>query len=331
MTSYLIRRFFYMLILLWVITIVSFLIIQLPAGDFVSSLASQLAQRGEQVSQDELDNLRRRYGLDLPVYVQYFKWLLNVLQGEFGQSFQLNRPVKDIIGERLGLTVAISLSTLVFTYVMAIPIGIYSATHQYSTGDYFFMSVGFVGLATPNFLLALIVMFVLFKLGVSVGGLFSPEYVGAAWSLGKVFDLMKHLPLPVIIVGTAGTASLIRVMRATLLDELGKQYVITARAKGVSERALLFKYPVRVAINPMVSTIGWLLPVIVSGSTITALVLGLPTTGPLLFRALRFEDMFVASTLLLFLNTLTIIGTFVSDILLVVVDPRIRIDAGEVS
>ena len=329
MTSYLIRRFFYMLILLWVITIVSFLIIQLPAGDFVSSLASQLAQRGEQVSQDELDNLRRRYGLDLPVYVQYFKWLLNVLQGEFGQSFQLNRPVKDIIGERLGLTVAISLSTLVFTYVMAIPIGIYSATHQYSTGDYFFMSVGFVGLATPNFLLALIVMFVLFKLGFSVGGLFSPEYVGAAWSLGKVFDLMKHLPLPVIIVGTAGTASLIRVMRAILLDELGKQYVITARAKGVSERALLFKYPVRVAINPMVSTIGWLLPVIVSGSTITALVLGLPTTGPLLFRALRFEDMFVASTLLLFLNTLTIIGTFVSDILLVVVDPRIRFDAGE--
>ena len=265
------------------------------------------------MSEELLFNLRRRYGLDQPLHAQYLKWVGNILQGDFGYSFQFGRPVHELIADRLGLTALISMLTLTFTYVTAIPIGILSATRQYSFADYLFMSVGFVGLATPNFLLALILMLAFFSLGVSVGGLFSPEYHQAGWSVGKMFDLAKHLPLPIIIVGTAGTAALIRVMRATLLDELARQYVITARTKGLPERRLLFKYPVRVAINPIVSTIGWLLPSIVSGSTITALVLGLPTTGPLLFRALQFQDMFLASSLLLFLNVLTLIGTFISE------------------
>ena len=329
MTDYLIRRFMYMIVLLLLITVVSFLVIQLPAGDFVSSLAAQIARSGEEVTAEELEAFRKRYGIDQPAYKQYLNWMGNLLTGDFGYSFQYNRPVRELVGERIGLTATLSLFTLIFTYCLAIPIGIYSATHQYSTADYTFMSVGFIGLATPNFLLALILMFLLYKAGFSVGGLFSANYQTAAWSFGKVMDLLKHLPLPIIIVGTAGTAGLVRVMRATLLDELGKQYVITARAKGVSEQRLLFKYPVRVAINPIVSTIGWVLPVIVSGSTITAMVLGLPTTGPLLFRALRFQDVFLASSLLLFLNALTIIGTFISDVLLILVDPRIRYGSAE--
>ena len=250
-----------------------------------------------------------------------------MLQGNFGFSFLLNRRVSEVIGERLALTALVSGSTLIFTFVMAIPIGIYSATHQYKIGDYFFSFIGFIGLATPNFLLALILMMALLALGMSPGGLFSPEYMKASWSVAKVWDLLKHLPLPIVIVGTAGTAGIIRVMRATLLDELEKQYVITARAKGVREGSLLFKYPVRVAINPIISTIGWLLPVIVSGEIITSLVIGLPTVGPMLFTALQFQDMFLASSLLLFLNFLTVIGTLVSDIVLVEIDPRIRFSA----
>ena len=328
MAAYLVRRLLYMLILLWMITIVAFVIIQLPEGDFVSSYASQLARQGEEVNADDLANLRRRFGLDRPMHVQYLLWLGNIVTGDFGYSFQFNRPVSALIGERLWLTVALSLSTLIFTYVMAIPIGIYSATNQYSVGDYTAMSIGFIGLATPNFLLALILMYFLLRRGFSVGGLFSAVYQNAPWSLAKVGDLMLHLPLPIIIVGTAGTAGLIRIMRGILLDELKNQYVVTARAKGVQENALLFKYPVRIAINPMVSTIGWILPEIVSGSVITALVLSLPTVGPLLYRALMFEDMFLASTLLLFLNSLTIVGTFISDILLILVDPRIRLTGG---
>ena len=328
MSAYLVRRLLYMLILLWVITIVAFVIIQLPEGDFVSSYASELARQGEEVNADDLANLRRRFGLDRPMHVQYLLWLGNIVTGDFGYSFQFNRPVSALIGERLGLTIALSLSTLIFTYAVAIPIGIYSATNQYSVGDYAFMSVGFIGLATPNFLLALILMYFLVRRGFSVGGLFSAQYQNAPWSLAKVADLALHLPLPIIIVGTAGTAGLIRIMRGILLDELKNQYVVTARAKGVQERALLFKYPVRIAINPMVSTIGWILPEIVSGSVITALVLSLPTVGPLLYRALLFEDMFLASTLLLFLNGLTIVGTFISDILLMLVDPRIRLTGG---
>ena len=327
MTQYLIRRILYMILLLWVLTVVSFIIIQLPPGDLVSSIARRLTETGEAADQAMLDGMRKNYGLDQPIYVQYWRWFSNVLQGNFGFSFLLNRRVSEVIGERLALTALVSGSTLIFTFVMAIPIGIYSATHQYKVGDYFFSFMGFIGLATPNFLLALILMMALLALGMSPGGLFSPEYMKASWSVAKVWDLLKHLPLPIVIVGTAGTAGIIRVMRATLLDELEKQYVITARAKGVREGSLLFKYPVRVAINPIISTVGWLLPVIVSGEIITSLVIGLPTVGPMLFTALQFQDMFLASSLLLFLNFLTVIGTLLSDIVLVMVDPRIRLAA----
>ena len=285
----------------------------------------QLAHSGQPVDKAQLASLRKRYGLDLPVYAQYFKWIWKMLHGDLGRSFQLNKPVSKLIAERLPFTMTLSLFTLVFVYAVAIPIGIYSATHQYSVGDYASTTIGFVGLATPNFLLALILMFLFFKyFGLSVGGLFSPEYIWAPWSIGKFIDMLKHLPIPIIVIGTAGTAGLIRVMRGCLLDELRKQYVITARAKGVEERALLFKYPVRMAINPIVSTIGWMLPAIFSGETITAIVLSLPTTGPLLFSALMAEDMFLAASILMILGFLTVIGTFLSDILLIWIDPRIR-------
>jgi peptide/nickel transport system permease protein len=318
-----------MLVIVWVSSVVSFLIIQLPAGDFVTNLAAQYAQQGRQVDQARLDNLRQQFGLDRPVYVQYFRWVANVLRGDLGWSFRHRQPVGKLIGERIGLTVAISIATLLFTYLIAVPIGIYSATHQYSTGDYVGMFVGFLGMATPNFLLALVLMYIFLNAGMSVGGLFSPEYMRAAWSMDRFIDLLKHLPLPILIIGTAGTAGLIRVMRASLLDELGKQYVITARSKGLRETRLTFKYPVRVALNPIASTIGWLLPDIVSGEVITAMVLNLPTMGPMLFAALLTEDMLLASSLLFFLCVLTVIGTFVSDIVLVIVDPRIRFTARE--
>ncbi|MBA7498505.1 ABC transporter permease [Candidatus Aerophobetes bacterium] len=325
MLSYLIRRFVYMFIILWVLSVVSFTIIQLPPGDFLSSYVMRLARSGQPVDRAQLASLRKRYGLDLPVYAQYFKWIWKMLHGDLGRSFQLNKPVSKLIAERLPFTMTLSLFTLVFVYAVAIPIGIYSATHQYSVGDYASTTIGFVGLATPNFLLALILMFLFFKyFGLSVGGLFSPEYIWAPWSIGKFIDMLKHLPIPIIVIGTAGTAGLIRVMRGCLLDELRKQYVITARAKGVEERALLFKYPVRMAINPIVSTIGWMLPAIFSGETITAIVLSLPTTGPLLFSALMAEDMFLAASILMILGFLTVIGTFLSDILLIWIDPRIR-------
>ena len=329
MLFYVIRRFLYMAILLLLISVVAFVIIQLPPGDYLSSYIVHLQASGQTVDEAQLAALKKQYGLDLPMYAQYFKWMWKMLHGDFGRSFEWNKPVSELIGERLVLTVVLSLFTLIFTYIVAIPIGIYSATHQYSVGDYAFTVIGFAGLATPNFLLALVLMFMFFKyFGLSIGGLFSPQYQLAPWSLAKFVDMLKHLPIPIIVIGTAGTAWLIRVMRGCLLDELRKQYVITARAKGVAERILLFKYPVRVAINPIISTIGWTLPGIVSGETITAIVLCLPTTGPLLFRALLSQDMFLAGSIVMFLSFLTVIGTFISDLLLVWIDPRIRYEKG---
>ena len=325
MLSYMIRRLLFMVIILLLVTVISFIIIQLPSGDYISSYVSQLQAVGLEVSEAEIASLTKEYGLDLPIYLRYFKWMWKMLHGNFGRSFAWNRSVNDLVAERLPLTIMISLSAIIFTYVIAIPIGIYSATHQYSPGDYTFTAFGFVGLATPNFLLALVLMLLFFKyFGLSVGGLFSREYVMAAWSWGRFVDMLKHLPIPTIVVGTAGTAGIIRVMRGCLLDELHKQYVITARTKGVSERTLLFKYPVRIALNPIISTIGWLLPAIVSGATITAIVLNLPTIGPLLFQALLNQDMYLAGSIIMFLSFLTILGTFISDILLVWIDPRIR-------
>ena len=310
-------------------SIISFTVIQLPAGDYVDALAKQYVMQGRDVDAAQLENLRAQFGLDKPVYIQYLRWASQVARGNLGWSFQSQRPVSELIGDRIVLTAIVSLVTLLFVYLVAIPIGVYSATNQYTLADYLFTFVGFIGLAMPSFLLALILMIVLLNAGFGVGGLFSPEYLRAAWSFDKLLDLLAHLPLPVIIIGTSGTAGLIRVMRASLLDELGKQYVITARAKGVGEVKLLFKYPLRVALNPIVSTIGWELPAIVSGGVIVEMVLNLPTTGPMLFNALVSEDMYLATSLLFFLSVLTVIGTFISDILLVWVDPRIRFSESE--
>jgi len=325
LVSYVIRRFIYAIILILGVSVVAFTIIQLPPGDYVTSLVIRLESGGTKVDKAQIAALRKRYGLDKPIYAQYFLWMWKMFHGDLGQSFQWNKPVSKLIAERLPLTITISLFTLIFAYGVAIPIGIYSATHQYSVGDYIFTTIGFAGLATPNFLLALLLMFLFYKyFGLKVTGLFSSEYITAPWSISKFIDMLKHLPVPVIVIGTAGTAGLVRVMRGCLLDELKKQYVITARAKGVAERALLFKYPVRVAINPIISTIGWELPWIVSGETITAIVLSLPTTGPLLFQALMTQDMYLAGSIVMFLCFLTVIGTLISDLLLVWVDPRIR-------
>jgi peptide/nickel transport system permease protein len=329
MLPYFARRVLYMIITVFFSSIVAFMVVQLPAGDFVDSLAKQYAMTGRKVDESLLRNLREQYGLNRPAYIQYLHWARNILQGNLGWSFQSQRPVAELIGERILLTSTISMATLLLVYLMGIPIGIFSATHQYTLGDYFFTFIGFIGLAMPSFLLALILMVVLLNAGFGVGGLFSPEYMRAGWSMGKIVDLWKHLPLPVIIIGLAGTAGLIRVTRASLLDELGKQYVVTARAKGVNEIKLLYKYPVRVALNPVISTIGWELPAIVSGGVIVEMVLNLPTTGPMLFNALLTEDMFLASSLLLSLSVLTVIGTFISDILLVILDPRIRFTSRE--
>jgi len=269
--------------------------------------------------------LNKRYGLDQPVYIQYFKWVWGMLHGDFGQSFEWNRPVGSLIWERLAFTVVISLATMVFTWIVAFPIGVYSATHQYSAGDYIVSFIGFIGIAIPQFMLALILMWIAYAyFGQSVGGLFSPAYVDAAWSWAKLVDMLKHLWIPVVIVGMSGTAGLIRTFRANLLDELNKPYVTTARAKGVPERRLLYKYPVRVAMIPFISTVGWSLPALISGETITSVVLSLPTTGPLLLRALQSQDMYLAGSFIMVLSVLTVIGTLVSDILLAWVDPRIR-------
>jgi len=330
MLYYVLRRLLYMAVIMVVISVIAFVIIQLPPGDYLTSYIMQLKATGTDVSESEIATLKKQYGLDLPVYQQYFKWIWGMLHGDFGKSFQYGqRPVSELIAERLPLTVIINIFATVFVYIVAIPIGIYSATHQYSVGDYTFTVVGFMGLAIPNFLFALILMLFFYKyFGLSIGGLFSPQYKMAPWSLSRFVDMLKHLPVPVIVEGTAGTAGLIRVMRGCLLDELKKQYVITARAKGVEERTLLFKYPVRVAINPIISTIGWLLPAIVSGGAIVEIVLSLPTIGPLLLRALLTQDMYLAGSIIMILSFLTVVGTFISDILLVWIDPRIRYEKG---
>jgi len=325
MLQYVLRRILYMIPTLILIAVVSFIIIQLPPGDFLTSYIAQLSQTGETVDEATIAALRKRYGLDQPYYVQFFMWVWGMLHGDFGQSFEWNRPVSQLIWERLALTIAVSTFTMVFTWILSFPIGLYSATHQYSGGDYFFTFLGYIGLATPNFMIALILMWIAYSVfGASVGGLFSPQYVEAAWSWGKFLDMLNHLWIPAIVIGMGGTAGLIRTLRANLLDELHKPYVVTARAKGVPERTLLWRYPLRIAIIPWISTVGWSLPGIISGETITAVVLSLPTTGPLLLRALQSQDMYLAGSFIMLLSFLTVIGTLISDILLGWVDPRIR-------
>jgi len=313
-----------------IISLISFAIIQLPPGDYLTSYIAALAETGETVDEERIATLRERYHLDDPFHLQYLKWLGGLFKGDMGMSFEWNEPVGSLVGERILLTTMISIVTLLFTWAIAIPIGIYSAVKQYSVGDYVFTFLGFIGLATPGFLLALICMYVGYKVfGVSPGGLFSPEFQQAPWSAAKFTDLMAHIWIPVIVIGLSGTAGMIRVMRGNLLDELRKQYVITAQAKGLPRVKLLLKYPVRVAINPMISTIGWLLPSIVSGATIVAVVLGLPTTGPLLRQALMSQDMYLAGGMVMLLSSLTVIGTLISDLLLAWVDPRIRYEGRE--
>ena len=319
MIHYIIRRIAWMLVMIVGISIVSFFIIQLPPGDFLDAHIAHLQNQGDSVSLEVIENLRKQYGLDKPLHLQYLKMVNGMFHGDFGWSFSYERPATELIGERLLLTIVLTLTSILFTWMLAIPIGIYSAVRQHSISDYTFTFIGFIGLAVPEFLLALVLMYFAYsQLGISVGGLFSPEFMVAPWSLARVWDLMKHLWIPAIILGMAGTAALIRVIRANLLDELQKPYVTTARAKGMREWRLILKYPVRITLNPFLSTIGYVLPLLVSGSVIVSVVLSLPTVGPLLLRALVSQDMYLAGTIVLLLGTMTVIGTLISDILLII-------------
>ncbi len=323
--TYVIKRILWAIPFLFVVSLVAFALIQAPPGDYVTTFAATLAQSGDVVDMERLNALRERYGLDQPFIVQYWKWISGVVQGDFGISFEWQQPVSGLIWERLALSVTLALSTLLFTWAVAFPVGIYSAVRKYSVGDYFWTTVSFFGVATPSFLTALVLMYIaVVYFGANVSGLFSEQFQTAPWSWAKFVDLLKHLWIPVVILGTSSSASMIRIMRANLLDELNKPYVTTARAKGLSEFRLLMKYPVRLALNPFVSTIGWVLPSLVWGAVIVSVVLSLPTTGPLLLRALLSQDMYLAGTVILLLSVLTVVGTLISDILLAVLDPRVR-------
>jgi peptide/nickel transport system permease protein len=326
MLMFLTRRAALALLTCVCISLMTFVIIRLPPGDFVDAYIAQLASSGSSISAEQAAGMRRDYGLDRPVVVQYGRWVMRVVQGDLGVSMLWRRPVAEVIGDRLWLTMAVSFFALFLTWMIALPIGIYSAVRQYSWGDYLFTGIGFIGLSLPNFLLALILMYLGFRyFGLNLSGLFSAEYVQAPWSLARVWDLVKHLPLPAGILALAGTAQLTRVMRANLLDELRKPYVITARAKGLSEFRLVMKYPVRAALNPFASSVAYLFPYLVSGSVIVSLVLGLPTVGPLLLQALVAQDMYLAGAIVLLLGVMTVVGTLISDVLLMWIDPRLRI------
>jgi len=326
MLAYFINRIGYGLLTIFAVSILSFLIIQLPPGDYVTSYIASLEAQGDDVSAEEAEALREYFGLGQPIYVQYGKWMWQIFQGNFGMSFQYRIPVTEVIQGRLLLTVLLALGSLIFIWIVAIPIGIYSAVRQYSVFDYIATTLGFTGLAVPDFLFALVLMYLAWDwYGLSIGGLFSQEYVTASWSLGRVWDLLKHMLIPIIVLGTSGTASLIRITRANLLDELRKPYVVTARAKGMNEWQLIFKYPVRLAFNPIISLTAYILPFLVSGSVIVSVVLSLPTLGPVLLRSLLSQDMFLAGAIILMIGTMTVLGTLLSDILLGLVDPRVHL------
>jgi peptide/nickel transport system permease protein len=333
MLAFIVRRTLLAMLTIWALSVISFVVIQLPPGDFVDQYILELLAGGGLLGSSNIQetmeiNLRHQYGLDKPLFVQYGKWVWKMGQGDFGSSLEFSKPVIEIVKERLLLTVILAGTTALFAWGLSIPIGIYSAVRQHSIEDYTFTFIGFLGLAVPDFLLALWLLWVTFTYfpDLSIGGLLSPEYLEAPWSFARVVDLAKHLWIAAFVVGTAGTAALIRVMRANLLDELNKPYVVTARAKGLPEWKVVLKYPVRLALNPLVSTLGYLLPVLMSGSVIVSVVLGLPTEGPLLLRALLAEDLFVSAAIVMLLGTLTVIGTLLSDILLGILDPRIRVN-----
>ena len=326
MLRYILRRLLTMIPTLLVISALVFVIIQLPPGDYLESHIAELQSQGESVDEAKIQFLREQYGLDKPLLHQYWYWLTGMLQGDFGYSFEYDLPVSEVFGDRLVLTILISIATILFTWIIAFPIGIYSATHQYSWGDYGLSTLGFLGLATPNFLLALVMLyFANVWFGTSIGGLMDPEYIDAPWSLDKFISILEHLWIPVVVIGTAGTAGMIRRLRANLLDELQKQYVTTGRAKGLPPGKLLRKYPLRVALNFFVADIGNLLPQVISGAEIVAVVLSLPTTGPILLSALQSQDMYLAGSFLMFLALLTVVGVLVSDIALAWLDPRVRL------
>ena len=328
MPLFIAKRVLWMIPSLFVISFLAFILIHLPPGDFVTNYIATLAASNEVVDQATAADLRARFGLDQPMIVQYWKWITGVVfRGDFGFSFEWQQPVSDLIWERMGLTLLLTFSTLLLTWAIALPVGVYCAVRQYSIGDYAATFFSFLGLAVPSFLLALVLMFVAaMEFGQDVGGLFSEAYLTAPWSVAKILDLFSHLWIPVVILAVSGTASLIRIMRANMLDELHKPYVTTARAKGLSEFRLLMKYPLRIALNPFISTIGWLLPNLVSGSIIVAIVLNLPTAGPLLLQSLMSQDMYLAGAFILLICALTLVGTLISDVLLAFIDPRIRLE-----
>lgn len=329
MISYVARRIMVMIPTLVAISVITFVIIQLPPGDYLTTLVNELQSRGENVDQSRLEFLRRTYGLDRPMWEQYLVWVTGMLTGDFGFSFEYNMPVSDVVGDRLALTMIMSVSTIVFIWIVSFPIAIYSATHQYSWGDYGLTLLGFLGLATPNFLLALVLLYLSnVWFGMSIGGLMDPQYLDAPWSWEKAGSVVTHLIIPTVVIGTSGTAAMIRRLRANLLDELQKQYYVTALAKGLPRRRALWKYPLRMSLNPFISDIGNLLPQIVSGAAIVSVVMSLPTTGPMLLDSLQSQDMYLAGSFLMFLALLTVIGVFLSDLALAALDPRIRLSGG---
>lgn len=329
MLRYVGRRLMVMVPTLVVISILVFVIIQLPPGDYLDSYIGELQAQGSAVDPARLAFLRESYGFDRPLWEQYLVWAGGLLRGDMGYSFEYSRPVADVLGDRLFLTIVLNFAAVLFTWVVAFPIGVYSATHQYSWGDYGLTLLGFIGLATPNFLLALILLY-LFNVyfGTSIGGLMAPEFIDQPWTTAKVLSLLQHLIVPTIVIGTAGTAAMIRRLRANLLDELQQQYVVTARAKGLPPGRALVKYPLRMALNPFIADIGSLLPQVVSGSVIVSVVMSLPTVGPVLLGALRSQDMYLAGSILMFLALLTVFGMLLSDLALGVLDPRIRLGGG---
>jgi peptide/nickel transport system permease protein len=328
MFTYLLRRLIVMVPTLLVISFLVFAIIQAPPGDYLSTYMAELQSQGEAVDQAKIDFLRHQYGLDRSFLEQYAVWVGNLVQGDLGYSFEYGLPVNQVVGDRLALTIVVSVATIIFIWLVSFPIGIYSAVRQYSVGDYALTFLGFLGLATPSFLLALVLLyFANVKFGISIGGLMDPSFADAPWSWAKARSVLAHLWVPVIVIGTSGTAGMIRRLRANLLDELQKQYVVTGRAKGLSPTRLLLKYPLRMALNPFIADIGGLLPEVVSGAVIVSVVLSLPTTGPMLLDALRSQDMYLAGSFLMFLAVLTVVGMFLSDLALAVLDPRIRLGA----
>ncbi|MEM6901663.1 MAG: ABC transporter permease [Pseudomonadota bacterium] len=331
MLNFLIRRLLVMIPTLIAISILVFTLIQLPPGDYLTAQLAELQAQGDSTAQQQIDFLRAEYGLNQPLYIQYWDWVTGLLRGDLGHSFEFNKPVADVLGDRLLLTFILNFATILFIWVVSFPIAVYSATHQYSIGDYGLTFIGFIGLATPNFLLALVLLYLAnVWFGTSIGGLMDPRYLDQPWSVDKALSVLAHLWVPVVVIGTSGTAAMIRRLRANLLDELRKHYVTTARAKGMGEARLLVKYPLRMALNPFVADIGNLLPQVVSGAAIVSVVMSLPTTGPLLVKALQSQDMFLAGSFLMFLAMLTVIGVFISDILLALLDPRIRVGGGVV-